>query len=174
MDGTYSSQKRLNLERGTGAKMLAFCRDESHGTRQLAGKLTTNTLACHHTREKKELSGSNGQNENIKMTKSLHPFMQEDSQLRYKKNGTPQSILFAACIKQKRSIYTKPMPTFTCQFLSFHWKQSKKHSYFWEKWVGDITLYIFFLKQFLHLHYHPQPHLNLPLLQIMDSYGRSM
>lgn len=58
-----------------------------------------------------------------------------------------QSILFAACIKQKKEVFTKNQcPLSLINFFSFHWKQSKKHSYFWEEWVGDITFLIFLFK----------------------------
>lgn len=89
------------------------------------------------------------------------------------KNGTLQSILFAACIKQKKKYLQKTNAHFHLSiFFSFHWKQSKKHSYFWEEWLGDVTFFSFFcLKRFLHLRYHPQTPSGPPVVTIVESYG---
>lgn len=108
------------------------------------------------------------------MTKSVHPFMQEDSQLRYKKWHTAINTFCCLYKTKKRSIYKKPMPTFTCQFYHFIGNRAKNILIFGKEWVGDVTFFIFlFSKQFLHLLlYHPQPHLNLPISQVMNSYDK--
>lgn len=107
------------------------------------------------------------------MIKSVHPFMQEDSQLRYKKWHTAINT-FCCLYKTKKKYLQKTNAHFHLSILSFHWKQSKKHSYFWEEWVGDITFFILFFKTIFASSVPPQPHLNLPLLQVMNSYGRGM
>jgi len=66
-DGKHSSRELLIWEREADAKKLAFCRVQSHGTPYQAGKLTTNTLACHHTQEKKTKK-KNSQAQMVKVT----------------------------------------------------------------------------------------------------------
>jgi len=81
--------------------------------------------------------------------------MQEDNQLRYK-NGTLQSILFAACIKQKKEVFTKnqcPLSLFT--FFSFHWKQSKKTFLFLGRMGGSHYVFSRFIITIFASSYHP-------------------
>lgn len=64
------------------------------------------------------------------------------------------------------------MPTFTCQFYHFIGNRAKNILIFRKN--GWETLHFSILKQFLHLQYHRQPHLNLPLFRVMDSYDRGV